>query len=173
MKKDGETEQKSYEIIPRKEYDKSLAIVKFKKLDPEVELPIRGTLGSAGFDIVAFLNEDVVIQPNETVKIPTGFCTSFRRDYVALIYSRSGWATKKGLVVAQGVGVIDSDYRGEWFIPLYNRSNEPQLIRSGDRIAQLIMQPVCKMKAIEVTEVDETPRDIGGFGSTGFSSTGE
>ena len=156
-----------FEIIRREEMDKSIAIVKFKKVHPEAELPIRGTFGSAGYDIVADLNEDVTIQPGEVAKIPTGFMTSFRNDYVALVYSRSGLATKNGLVVAQGTAVIDSDYRGEWFIPLKNTSNEPQLVRSGDRIAQLLVQPVCRIKAIEVDDLNPTRRGDGGFGSTG------
>ncbi len=157
----------SYEIISRDEWDKKSVTVKFKKITPDAELPIRGTFGSAGYDITASLNEDVTIQPGETVKIPTGFSTSFRSDYVALVYSRSGLATKNGLVVAQGTAVIDSDYRGEWFIPLYNQSKEPQLVRSGDRIAQLLVQPVCKIKCIEVDDLNKTKRGEGGFGSTG------
>jgi len=164
---DGKSNKKPFEIINRNEWDKKNVTVKFKKITPDAELPIRGTFGSAGYDIVASLNEDVTIQPGETVKIPTGFATSFRSDYVALVYSRSGLATKNGLVVAQGTAVIDSDYRGEWFIPLYNQSNEPQLVRSGDRIAQLLVQPVCKIKAIEVDDLNRTKRGNGGFGSTG------
>ena len=159
--------KRDFEIIKREELDKSIAIVKFKRLNDEAELPIRGTLGSAGYDLVACLDEEVMIEPGETVKIPTGFATSFRKDYVALVYSRSGLATKQGLVVAQGTAVIDSDYRGEWFIPLYNQSKEPQMVRGGDRIAQLLVQPVCRIKAIEVDELNQTRRGGGGFGSTG------
>lgn len=163
-----ETEKKpKFEIVNRKEFDKSVAIVKFKRLNPEAELPIRGTFGSAGYDICANLEEDVTINPGECVKISTGFATSFRKDYVALIFSRSGLATKNGLVVAQGTAVIDSDYRGEWFVPLFNQSDKPQIVRSGDRIAQLVIQPVCKIKAIEVDELNQTRRGAGGFGSTG------
>lgn len=159
--------KRDFEIFRREELDKSVAIVKFKRLNDEAELPIRGTLGSAGYDLVACLDEEVMIEPGETVKIPTGFATSFRKDYVALVYSRSGLATKQGLVVAQGTAVIDSDYRGEWFIPLYNQSKEPQMVRGGDRIAQLLVQPVCRIKAIEVDELNQTRRGGGGFGSTG------
>ena len=159
--------KREFEIFRREELDKSVAYVRFQKLNPEAELPIRGTLGSAGYDIVACLDNEIIIQPGETVKIPTGFATSFRRDYVALVYSRSGLATKQGLVVAQGTAVIDSDYRGEWFIPLYNQSKEPQMVRGGDRVAQLLVQPVCKIKAIEVDELNQTKRGDGGFGSTG------
>lgn len=159
--------KRDFEIFRREDLDKSIAIVKFKRLNDEAELPIRGTLGSAGYDLVACLDEEVMIEPGETVKIPTGFATSFRKDYVALVYSRSGLATKQGLVVAQGTAVIDSDYRGEWFIPLYNQSKEPQMVRGGDRIAQLLVQPVCRIKAIEVDELNQTRRGGGGFGSTG------
>lgn len=162
-----EPKKQEFEIIRREEMDLSYAVVKFKKINPDAELPIKGTFGSAGYDICADLNEDVTIQPGETVKIPTGFATSFRKDFVALIYSRSGIATKNGLVVAQGTAVIDSDYRGEWFIPLYNQSDKPQLVRSGDRIAQLVVQPVCRVKMIEVDDLNATYRGRGGFGSTG------
>ena len=162
-----EEEKPKFEIVNRRDYDKSVALVKFKRMTPDAELPMRGTFGSAGYDICANLNEDVTINPGECVKISTGFATSFRKDYVALVFSRSGLATKNGLVVAQGTAVIDSDYRGEWFIPLYNQSSEPQVVRSGDRIAQLVIQPVCKIKAIEVDELNQTRRGNGGFGSTG------
>ena len=165
--KTSENEEPKFEIVNRREFDKSKAIVKFKKINPDAELPIRGTFGSAGYDICADLEEDITIQPGEYAKIPTGFSTSFRSEFVALVYSRSGLATKQGLVVAQGTAVIDSDYRGEWFIPLYNQSKEPQVVRSGDRIAQLLIQPVCKVKAIEVDELNQTRRGDGGFGSTG------
>ena len=162
-----EEEKPKFEIVNRRDYDKSVALVKFKRMAPDAELPMRGTFGSAGYDICANLEEDVTINPGECVKISTGFATSFRKDYVALVFSRSGLATKNGLVVAQGTAVIDSDYRGEWFIPLYNQSSEPQIVRSGDRIAQLVIQPVCKIKAIEVDELNQTRRGNGGFGSTG------
>lgn len=162
-----EPRAQQFEIVKREDFDKSLAIVKFKKLRDDVELPLRATDGSAGYDICANLEEDITIYPNEMAKIPTGFATSFRKDYVALIYSRSGLATKNGLVVCQGTAVIDSDYRGEWFIPIYNQSNQSQLIRSGDRIAQLLIQPVCRMRAIEVDDFNPTQRGTGGFGSTG------
>lgn len=165
------TYKSDFQIIRREDMDKSVAIVKFKKLNPDAELPIRGTFGSAGYDICAFLDEDITIHPDELVKIPTGFATSFRSDYVALVYSRSGLATKNGLVVAQGTAVIDSDYRGEWFIPLYNQSGQPQLVRNGDRIAQLLVQPICGVKAIEVDDLNETKRGDGGFGSTGISNS--
>lgn len=165
------TYKSDFQIIRREDMDKSVAIVKFKRLKPDAELPIRGTFGSAGYDICAYLDEDITIEPNTLVKIPTDFATSFRSDYVALIYSRSGLATRNGLVVAQGTAVIDSDYRGEWFIPLFNQSNEPQLIRNGDRIAQLLVQPVCRVKAIEVENFDDTKRGGNGFGSTGISNS--
>lgn len=156
-----------FEIVSREDYNRRPVTVKFKRITPDAELPIRGTFGSAGYDICANLNEDVLIQPNECVKIPTGFSTSFNKDFVALVYSRSGLATKNGLVVAQGTAVIDSDYRGEWFIPLFNQSNEPQLIRSGDRIAQVLIQPVYRIRAVEVDDIGKSRRGEGGFGSTG------
>lgn len=156
-----------FEIISREDRDKETAIVKFKKIVADCHLPERGTLGSAGYDIFANLNEAVTIQPHETVKISTGFATSFNNRYVGLVYSRSGLATKKGLVVCQGTAVIDSDYRGEWFIPIYNQSTEPQTIEPNDRIAQLIVQPTMRIRAIEVNDLENTKRGKGGFGSTG------
>lgn len=154
---------------PRKNNDVSFAVLQFKRLKPEAELPIRGTFGSAGYDICACLDTDITIAPNQCVLVPTGFATSFRSNFVALVYSRSGLATKRGLVVAQGTAVIDSDYRGEWMIPLFNQSSEPQLVRSGDRIAQLVVQPIARVKAIEVDDLNQTKRGDGGFGSTGVS----
>lgn len=156
-----------FEIVRREHYNKNVAVVRFKKIRPDIKLPEKATAGSAGYDIYADLNETVEIYPQSTVKIPTGFSTSFNRDYVALVYSRSGLATKQGLVVAQGTAVIDSDYRGEWFIPIHNDSNQVQTIENGDKIAQLIMQPCCKIKAVEVDELNHTKRGEGGFGSTG------
>lgn len=165
------TYKSDFEIIRREEMDTSLAIIKFKKTKPEAELPIRGTFGSAGYELCAFLDEDITIQPNECVKIPLGFSTSFRSNYVALVFSKTGLAEKYGLVVNQGTMVIDSNYRGEWYVALRNQSNQPQLVRSGDRIAQLIVQPICRVKAIEVDDLNETKRGDDDFGSTGISNS--
>lgn len=167
--------KQKFEIIRREEMnqlDVTYCALKIKRLNPEAELPMKGTAGSAGYDIIACLDKDVIIGPGEVGMIHTGFATSFRREFVGLIYSRSGMATKRGLVIAQGVAVIDSDYRGEWIIPLRNTSKENQLVRSGDRIAQLLIQPVSRIKMIETDDLNQTARGSGGFGSTGGYESG-
>lgn len=134
----------------------------------------RGTKESAGFDICANVATDircsVDIPPHETTMIPTGICTEMPKGTVGLVFPRSGLATKRGLRLANCVAVIDSDYRGEWFIPLHNDSNVTRTIEHGDRIAQVIFLklPKVKMKEIPVEKFNSnTERGIGGFGSTG------
>ena len=140
----------------------------FKKLSEKAVIPSRATAGSAGMDICACLDEPVVLAPNEIRMIPTGLtaetdCT----DVAMLIYPRSGLSTKYGVTLANCVGVVDSDYRGEYRIPLRNDSALPQTVAPGDRIAQLIVLP-CLPLEFELREaLDETERGAGGFGSTG------
>lgn len=141
--------------------------VKIKKINKTAKLPTRGSTEAAGHDIYACINEPIMILPHKTAMIPTGFCTEMERGTVALIYSRSGMATKKGLVVCQGTGVIDSDYRGEWFVPLHNDTNEIQTIEPMERIAQVIFTDYIVPEFAEVEELTCTERGSGGFGSTG------
>ncbi|MBD5136113.1 MAG: dUTP diphosphatase [Lachnospiraceae bacterium] len=141
--------------------------VKIKKLNDNAVIPIRGSEEAAGNDIYACITEEAQINPHETVKIPTGFATEIPNGLVALIYSRSGMATKKGLVVCQGVGVIDSDYRGEWFIPLHNDTNNIQSVQPNERIAQVIFTDFIVPEFIETDRLLDTERGDGGFGSTG------
>jgi dUTP pyrophosphatase len=142
--------------------------VKVKQLDERAHLPYYASAGAAGADLFAFCPEaDIVIAPNETVKVPTGIALEFTSEMVALIFARSGLATKQGLAPANKVGVVDSDYRGEIMVVLYNQSNEPRTIHHGDRIAQLIMTPVVRALFEEVNELDVTLRGDNGFGSTG------
>ena len=135
---------------------------------PEAKIPEIKTSGSAGADIYAAVNQMVTIPPGETVMIPTGIKTKFDSRYVALIYARSGLASKQGLAPANKVCVIDSDYRGEWMIPLHNHSKQPRIVDKGDRIAQVIFHEVFKPEFIPCNEEDlgETERGEGGFGST-------
>ena len=98
--------------------------IKIKKINQNAKIPTRGTKDSAGYDLYACIKHAIKIQPHETLKIPIVICTEMIKNTVALVYSRSGLATKKGLVVCQGTGVIDSDYRGEWFVPIHNDTNK-------------------------------------------------
>ncbi len=134
----------------------------------QISLPKRATEGSAGFDLTAAISEPVTIKPNELCKIPTGIAIGLpSADYVALVFARSGIAVKHGIALSNGVGVIDSDYRGEIQVGLCNLSNEPYTIEPGERIAQLVVMPVCLPVIEVVNSLDQTQRGAGGFGSTG------
>lgn len=141
--------------------------VKIKRVQDDVKIPIQKTNGSAGYDIHAYIKEPIEIHPNETVSIPTGIRTEIPIGKAGLIYSRSGLATKRGLVVCQGTGVIDSDYRGEWYIPLHNISNETQEVFPQERIAQVIFTDYTVPDFEEAEVLSDTERGGGGFGSTG------
>lgn len=141
--------------------------VKIKKLYPGAQLPRYGTEFSAGADLCACLDKPVTLQPNETRMISIGISVELPAGYAGLIFARSGLASKQGLAPANKVGVVDSDYRGEWFVPLHNHSGKPQVIEPGERIAQLIITPYLTAKFIESDTLSETVRGTGGFGSTG------
>ena len=141
--------------------------VQVKKLKPNAVLPTYGSEFSAGADLYACLDSAVKIPVGETVLIPTGLSMEIPEGFAGLIYARSGMACKRGLAPANKVGVIDSDYRGEIMVALYNQSNETKVITSGDRIAQMIIQPVTQFEFNEVDELSDTIRGEGGFGSTG------
>jgi dUTP pyrophosphatase len=126
-----------------------------------------GTEHAAGRDIVAAVTEEVWIAPDEIVKIPTGRKVALPSGYMLAIYSRSGLGTKERLVVAQGVAVIDEDYRGEVFVPLLNTGRNSQPVTRGMRIAQAVLQPAVRRKWEKVDRLTETARGAGGFGSTG------
>lgn len=138
-----------------------------KKLDPRAKLPTYGTASSAGADLYVCLDEPVTIEPGKTVFLPTGLSIAVPEGYAGLVYARSGLACKKGLAPANKVGVIDADYRGPVMIALHNHGDEPQTIAPGERAAQLVITPVLMPQMEEVTELDETERGAGGFGSTG------
>lgn len=137
--------------------------IKFKKLRSTTILPHYSRKGDAAMDIYSC--EDKTLVPGETYKFSTGFATEFPEDYVCLIYRRSGMAAKP--VVPIGVGVIDSNYRGEWFIPVINLSKESYEIKTGDRIAQIIFHKIDKFVVKEVDELSESNRGQEGFGSSG------
>ena len=141
--------------------------IKVKKLKEQAVLPTYGSAEAAGADLYACIDAPAVIEPGATVFIPTGLAMELPVGYVGLIYARSGLACKKGLAPANKVGVIDSDYRGEFIVALHNHGNESQTVSCGDRIAQLVITPVITPGFIETTDLSDTKRDTSGFGSTG------
>lgn len=143
-------------------------IIKVKKLKENAKMIKRATKGSAGMDLYACIDEQITINPGEIKVIPTGLAISLANEnYVAYIFARSGLAIKHGITLANCVGVIDSDYRGELCVGLTNISAQPYTIELDERIAQLVISPVCVCDAVEVDELDDTARGSGGFGSTG------
>ena len=141
--------------------------MKIKKLNERAIVPTYGSEFSAGADLYACECGEVVIASGETKLIHTGIALEIPQGYVGLVYARSGLATKRGLAPANKVGVIDSDYRGEFIIALHNHGREVRVIEHGERIAQLIITPVFTPGFTEVLELSDTQRGIGGFGSTG------
>ena len=147
-------------------------ILKIKSLSPKIggtiPAPHFATPGSAAMDLCACLEGDVVLKTGARQVLPTGIAIALpSADYVALICARSGLASKHGITMANGVGVIDSDYRGELRVALFNESDADYTIHDGDRIAQLMVLPVVQPTLEFVEELDETERGAGGFGSTG------
>ena len=139
-----------------------------KLLNDNATLPQYATSGSAAMDLTACIDAPVTIAPRQLVAIPTGIAIALpSADYVALIFARSGLGVKHGISLSNGVGVIDSDYRGELKVGLTNLSDEPYTIQPGDRVAQLAILPVVQANVVQVNELDETGRGAGGFGSTG------
>lgn len=141
--------------------------VQIKKLRENAILPTYATEHSAGADLYACLDEKVSVWPRETVLIPLGFSMAIPEGYVGFTFARSGLATKQDLAPANKVGVIDADYRGEWFIPLHNHGDVIRYVSPGERIAQLVLVPCVTASFMEIDELDETGRGTGGFGSTG------
>lgn len=141
--------------------------VRLKKLDPRATTPKYGSAAAAGADLCALADTPITIAPGQTVLVHTGIALEIPTGYVGLVYARSGLASKRGLAPANKVGVIDADYRGEIMVALYNQSNEPQTIESGERIAQLVIAPFLAAEFEEVENLTDTERGSGGFGSTG------
>ena len=144
-----------------------MAKVLIKKLNSNVELPAYKTNGASGMDLMAFIEEQIKIPPNSSHLVPTGLSMAFSEDYEVQIRPRSGLAAKNGITVLNTPGTIDSDYRGEIKIILFNHGKEDFLINNKDRIAQMILTPVVKMQLEEVDNLPDTLRGEGGFGSTG------
>ena len=138
-----------------------------KKFDKNIKLPTYKTSGSSGMDLVAYIKNKITINPGKTAMVPTGIAVAVPKNYEIQIRPRSGLAAKKSISVLNTPGTIDSDYRGEIKIILINLSKKSYVVKSGDRVAQMILCPVAKGKLREVKNLPKTVRDKGGFGSTG------
>lgn len=138
-----------------------------KKVNENAILPHRATISSAGADLYACLDEDVVINPSERLLIPTGIAMAIPEGYGGFIFPRSGTASKYGISLSNCVGVVDSDYRGEIKIAIINHSKEAYTVKNGDRIAQMVIIAVDLCSYTQCDSLDETARGEGGFGSTG------
>ena len=145
--------------------------VLLKKLSAEVELPSYKTDGASGMDLMAFIKSPITVKPKSSNLIPTGISMAFSRDYEVQIRPRSGLAAKKSISVLNTPGTIDSDYRGEIKVIIYNHGKEDFVINNKDRIAQMILSPVIKMELQETNDLPKTLRGEGGFGSTGKWAT--
>lgn len=143
--------------------------VKIKKLNPAATTPTYGTEFAAGADLYACTDESITINPGETQFIHTGLAMEIPEGLVGLIYARSGMACKKGVAPANKVGVIDSDYRGEIIVALYNHSETPLVVNNGERVAQMVYAPYYHAQFTEVNELEDSVRGEGGFGSTGVN----
>ena len=141
--------------------------VLIKKLDPTVKLPEYKTDGASGMDLLAFIKKPINVKPKKSSLIPTGLSVAFSEDYEIQIRPRSGLAVRTNLSVLNTPGTIDSDYRGEIKIIIYNHGDADFIINNGDRIAQMILSPVIKMELEVTNDLPETIRGKGGFGSTG------
>ncbi len=141
--------------------------VLIKKLSPNVKLPSYKTAGASGMDIIAYIENTITIKPKTSCLIPTGLSIAFSEKYEVQIRPRSGLAAKNNISVLNTPGTIDSDYRGELKVIIYNHGDNDFVINNNDRIAQMILAPVIKMEFQEVDELPDTVRGEGGFGSTG------
>ena len=144
-----------------------MAKVLIKKLDPAVELPAYKTEGASGMDLMALVKKPINLKPNSSCLVPTGLAVAFSNNFEIQIRPRSGLAAKNSISVLNTPGTIDSDYRGEIKVILFNHGKSDFLINNKDRIAQMILTPVIKMDLEETDDLPETIRGEGGFGSTG------
>lgn len=142
--------------------------VKYIRLDPAAQVPRYATPGAAAADLSACIPGPMTIAPGQRALVPTGIAIQLPHGgCVALVYARSGLSIKHGLCMANGVGVVDSDYRGELKVPMINLGNEPYTIQPGERVAQLCIAPVYQASFVQAQALDQTQRGQGGFGSTG------
>ena len=141
--------------------------IAWKKLTVSAKMPERGSVWAAGYDLIADLTENCVLEPHETPLIGTGIAVAIPEGYFGGIFARSGLSAKEGLRPANCTGVVDADYRGEIKVALHNDSEERRVVQPGQKIAQMVVMPFLSVEFEEVTELDETERGKGGFGSTG------
>jgi dUTP pyrophosphatase len=149
-----------------------MPVIRMVRKDPRIPLPRYESEGAAGMDVRAFLEEPVIVPVLGRVRVPTGLFLEIPRGYEAQVRPRSGLAFRAGLTVLNAPGTIDSDYRGELEVLLVNFGAEPFRVEDGDRIAQLVIAPVCRAEPAEAVSLEETRRGGGGFGSTGVRDAG-
>jgi dUTP pyrophosphatase len=149
--------------------------LKIKRVRPQAQMPVRATEGSAAVDLCAVCDsQGVTLQPGQRAVLPTGIAIELPGPHtVALVFARSGLGIRHGLTLSNGVGVIDSDYRGEICVGLINLGEAPYTVQNGERIAQLAVMPVCLPTLVEVQQLSDTARGTGGLGSTGRGAVGE
>ena len=138
-----------------------------KKLEPSVKLPSYKTSGASGMDLMAYMDKSIELKPGESCLVPTGLSVAFPEEYEIQIRPRSGLAAKNNISVLNTPGTIDSDYRGELKIILFNHGSENFIINNNDRVAQMVLTPIIKMELEEADELPKSIRGEGGFGSTG------
>lgn len=142
--------------------------LKIKKLNSNAKIPFRATSGSAGMDLFACIPEPITLNAGDKALIPTGIAIALpSKELAAFVFARSGLAVKHGIGLLNGVGVIDSDYRGEIRVGVINQLSEPYTISPDERIAQLVIMPISLIEPVETDELDDTVRGVDGFGSTG------
>ena len=141
--------------------------VLIKKLNPSVQLPSYKTNGASGMDLMAYIKNSINLEPGKSCLVPTGLSVAFPKEYEVQIRPRSGLAAKNNISVLNTPGTIDSDYRGEIKIILFNHGSENFIINNNDRVAQMVLTPIVKMDLEETTELPESTRGEKGFGSTG------
>ena len=144
-----------------------MAKILIKKLNPTVELPAYKSEGASGVDLMALIQEPITLKPNSSCLVPTGLAVAFSSDFEIQIRPRSGLAAKNNISVLNTPGTIDSDYRGEIKIILFNHGSENFIINNNDRVAQMVLTPVMEMELEEANELPKSVRGMGGFGSTG------
>ena len=144
-----------------------MAKVLIKKLASSVKLPAYKTNGASGMDLMAFIAEPIILKPQSSYLVPTGISVAFSEEFEIQIRPRSGLAAKNNISVLNTPGTVDSDYRGEIKVIIFNHGNKEFIINNNDRIAQMILTPVVKMELEEIESLPETIRGKGGFGSTG------
>ena len=141
--------------------------VLIKKINPSAQMPSYKTEGASGMDLMAYIEKPINLEPGKSCLVPTGISVAFSKEYEIQIRPRSGLAAKKNISILNTPGTIDSDYRGEIKVIIYNHGDDDFIINNGDRIAQMILSPVIKMELEETDDLPETLRGKKGFGSTG------